>query len=111
MARLVLFAVALTYPACAGWTQTPASPPSPWQVSAEPRPTRSFDSSSTGANPPASDYAENSFVTETELLPNGMIGFGMFGEKRVGSIHSRATVRDFTIPRQRKPAVRFSLKF
>jgi hypothetical protein len=50
-------------------------------------------------------------VAGTELLPNGMFGVGMFGEKMGESAHSAATVRDFYTPRARKPAVGFSLKF
>ena len=50
-------------------------------------------------------------VAGTEVLPNGMFGVGMFGEKTAETAHSRATVRDFSLPQDRKPAVGFSLKF
>ena len=111
MARLVLVALALSFPTCAGWAQTPTPSASPWQVGAEPRPARSFDLTSTHINQPSGDDSEDGVVAGTELVPDGVVGFGMFGAETEELTHSRATVRDFTVPRQRKPAVGFSLKF
>ena len=50
-------------------------------------------------------------VAGTEMVPNTMIGIGIFGEKVERAAQARATVRDFTLPKTRKPAVGFSLKF
>ena len=111
MVRLLPVAVALASTSVAGWAQTPNSPASPWRADAEPRAMRSFDLSSTQTNQHSSNDPAGRVVFGTELLANGTAGFGMFGEESTQPAQSRATVRDYTLPRSRKPAVGFSLKF
>ena len=111
MGRLVLVALAVSIPSAAGWAQTPSPAPSPWQTNVEPQTVRALDLSLAQANPLSPDNPDSRVVAGTEVLPHGMLGFGMFGDKAEGTVHTRATVRDFTLPRARKPAVGFSLKF
>jgi len=111
MVRLFPVAVALSLTPVAGWAQTPISPPSSSRADAEPRPTRSFDLSSTRTNQPFSNVPAGRVMFGSELLDNGTAGFGMFGEETTGPAQSRATARDYTLPSSRKPAVGFSLKF
>lgn len=110
MGRLVLIAFGLWVPAGAAWAQ-PAPPPSPWHVNAEPQPVKLLDLSPTDADPLINDGPDSRVVAGTEVLPNGMFGVGMFGEEMEESVHSPATVWEFSLPKQRKPAVGFSLKF
>jgi hypothetical protein len=44
-------------------------------------------------------------------MPNGVIGFGLFGQRSAGPGGSPVTARDWALPKQRKAAVGFSLKF
>lgn len=53
----------------------------------------------------------SNIVAGTEVSPNGMVGFGIFGEKSGELAQPPVTNRDYTLGRQRKPAVGFSLKF
>jgi hypothetical protein len=110
MARKSLFSLALIALPAAGLAQTQGQTPSPWQAAPEPPKTQSFDLSSTRTSLP-SDNPDSRVVAGTEVLPNTMVGFGMFGDQMQPSSHSRSTVRDFSLPRDRKPAVGFSLKF
>lgn len=110
MARIGHFGWALLAFPAVGIAQTPAPSASPWQVQVEPQKAQSFDIASTRINLP-SDNPDSRVVAGTEVLPNGMVGFGMFGERTQSANHSRSTVRDFSLPRDRKPAVGFSLKF
>jgi hypothetical protein len=110
MGRLVLVALAIAIPAGTGWSQ-PAPSPSPWHVNVEPQAAQAPDLSLAETSQLYSGDPDSRVVAGTEVLPNGMFGVGMFGEKTAETDHSRATVRDFSLPRDRKPAVGFSLKF
>ena len=44
-------------------------------------------------------------------MPNGVLGVGMFGQKAEKGPLSAATARDYSLRKQRKAAVGFSLKF
>lgn len=47
----------------------------------------------------------------TQLAPDTLVGFGIFGLKAEKSPHAAATARDLSITRSRKAAVGVSLKF
>ena len=63
------------------------------------------------ANLPPVNRNESRIIAGTELAPNAIVGFGMFGFKSERSLHSPVTARDLATTRQRKAAVGFSLKF
>lgn len=111
MGRLVLVALAISIPAAAGWAQTASPAPSPWQTNVEPQTVRALDLSLAQSNQLSPVDPDSRIVAGTEVLPDGMFGLGMFGDKAEGTAHARATARDFTLPPARKPAVGFSLKF
>jgi len=111
MARLVLVALALSFSASGALAEAPNPPPSAWHVANEPMPPHSYDLMPIQMDERPAYDPEGRIVAGTEVLPNGTVGFGMFGERGKQSVHSRATVRDFTLPKARKPAVGFSLKF
>jgi hypothetical protein len=110
MGRLVLVALAIAIPSGTAWSQ-PAPSPDPWHANVEPQAASELDLSLAEPSQLYSGDPDSRIVAGTEVLPNGMFGFGMFGEKTAETAHSRATVRDFSLPRARKPAVGFSLKF
>jgi|RhiMethySRZTD1v2_1073278.scaffolds.fasta_scaffold3254753_2 hypothetical protein len=110
MGRLVLVAFAIAMPAGTAWSQ-PASSPNPWHVNIEPQAVHEPDLSLADTGQLYSGQPDSRIIAGTEVMPNGMFGIGMFGEKTAPRAHAPATVRDFSLPRNRKPAVGFSLKF
>jgi hypothetical protein len=111
MARPTIALLSMLLLASAGWAQSPAPPPNPWQVIVEPEPTPGFDLSTGVTQSTSAGGPGSRIVADTEVLDDGTFGFGMFGHKAERSAHSPATARDFGMPRDRKPAVGFSLKF
>lgn len=63
------------------------------------------------ANPSDQRFAGSRIIAGEEVMPNAVIGFGFFGEKAERGAHSRATARDLALPKTRKAAVGFSLRF
>jgi hypothetical protein len=47
----------------------------------------------------------------TELAPDTLVGFGIFGLKAEKSPHAAATARDLSLTRSRKAAVGLSMRF
>lgn len=75
------------------------------------RPASRFAISDIPASPRLSPQAGSRIIAGTELSPNAMIGFGIFGEKPERAAHAPATSRDLRLPKSRKAAVGFSLRF
>jgi hypothetical protein len=113
MARLVLLLLSVPLLTTPGWAQSQASgqPSNPWQVAPEPKPAPSFGLSSSLTDPRSQFDHGTQLIAGTELMPNGQVGVGTFGERADRPVDMRATARDFTIPRQPKTAVGFSLRF
>jgi len=61
--------------------------------------------------PSARFVASDERVGKTEIAPNTQFGFGMFGLKSEKSPLQPATGREIDMPKQRRAAVGFSLKF
>jgi hypothetical protein len=82
----------------------------PWNVSEDAKPSPDFnivdDSTAPGRTSKGSVI-----IAGTELIPNAMVGFGMFGERAERPDHARSTSRDYSLPRSRKAAVGFALRF
>lgn len=111
MARLVATIIVLTLPAiaCGAHAAEPSS--SPWRAGPKAQPIRSFDIPDQTSNNRAGKGWESRIFAGRQLMPNGVIGVGMFGQKAEKGPHSAATARDYSMPKQRKAAVGFSLKF
>jgi hypothetical protein len=84
---------------------------SPWSVSEERKPARSFDVADISGDPNAADEKGSLIVAGRELAPNTTFGVGLFGEKAERPIHRPSTNRDHAMPRSRKAAVGFALRF
>lgn len=111
MARLVLIGMALTLSTAAATAQPPGERQNPWQTD-ELRPAgRDFTMPGEHRDGAARPGSGSRIFAGEELMPNGVIGFGMFGEKAERSPHSRSIARELTLPKQRKAAVGFLLKF
>ena len=110
MGRLVLVALAISIPAGTAWSQ-PAPAPDPWHVNVEPQAAPEPDLSLAEPSQYYSGARGSRIIAGTEVLPNGMFGFGMFGETKEDSARPPVTVGEFSLPKQRKPAVGFSFKF
>ena len=87
MGRLVLVALAIAVPAGTAWSQ-PAPSPSPWHVNVEPQAAQAPDLSLAETSQLYSGDPDSRVVAGTEVLPNGMFGVGMFGEKTAETAHS-----------------------
>jgi len=108
MARLVAQILLLTSPMIAAGAQA-AGPPNAWHVDPEIPPSRSFDIPDQVVS---FNVGKGSRIfAGRELIPNGVLGVGMFGPKADKSPHSAATARDLSMRKARKAAVGFSLKF
>lgn len=110
MARLVVFALAVSLSSASGLASAADRPSNPWSGAEESRAPPSFDipdeidlagSRATGSR----------IIAGTEVLPNATVGFGMFGQKVEKSPHASSTVRELAIPKSRRAAVGLSFKF
>ena len=100
MVRLGSVALILLSLPAAAWSGPPAG--------AEPGQSRSFHL----PRPPADfRFVADERFGRTEIAPNAHIGFGMFGLKPEKSHLRPVTGREINIPKQRRAAVGFSLKF
>ena len=82
----------------------------PWDVSADEKSSRNFDivDDATGA---VGGSKGSVIIAGTEVTPNAMVGFGMFGERAERPAHARSINRDYSLPKTRKAAVGFALRF
>ena len=110
MVRLVLVAFAMAILSVSGIAQAADTPRNPWQGPKEPRPAPSFDIPDE-LETTASTTNGSRIFAGTEVIPNAIVGVGMFGEKAEKSPLPPAVQRDLAIPKSRKPAVGFSFKF
>jgi hypothetical protein len=85
--------------------------PSPFQVSEEQKPERSFDIVDYPADTDSSGVKGSKIIAGTELLANTSIGFGMFGEKADRPDHTRSITRDYSVPKSRKAAIGVAFRF
>lgn len=109
MARLVATILLLTLPIAPG--AHAAEPPSIPSPAEQKHPSRSFLLPEAGPGVAGRDKSGSRIFAGKELMPNGVIGIGIFGPKAEKGPHSAATARDLSIRKQRKAAVGFSLRF
>ena len=62
-------------------------------------------------DPHADRFESGDRIGRTEIAPNTLFGFGMFGLKSEKSPQRAVTGRELDLPKQRRPAVGFSLRF
>ena len=111
MARLVatIFVLTLSPIAVGAHAAEPVS--SPTQTDQRAQSSRSFKLPEPTPRFSGEDHSSSRIFAGRELMPNGVIGVGMFGPKAEKGPHSAATARDLSVRKQRKAAVGFSLKF
>ena len=83
----------------------------PWHVRPEKRASPNFGITDDSVDPGTSAAKGSLIIAGTDLTPNTMVGFGMFGERAERPDHARSTNRDYSMPKTRKPAVGFALRF
>ena len=111
MARILTLAVASVFFAAPVQAQVATdSALSPWSVSEDEKASANFDivDDSTG---PGTATKGSMIVAGTELAPNAMVGFGVFGERTARPDHARSTIRDYSLPKSRKAAVGVAMRF
>lgn len=110
MARLV---ATILLPLISISTGAQAADPSgsPWHANEKIHHSRNFHISDQASDSKAGKAWGSRIIAGQQLMPNGMLGIGMFGHKAEKGPHSAATARDYALPKQRKAAVGFSLKF
>lgn len=84
---------------------------SAWSTRERAVPVRSFDIQNPQQSGRGDRDAGARIIAGRSLMPNGMFGLGFFGQKDAGASPGRVTGRELTIPKQRRAAVGFSLKF
>jgi hypothetical protein len=112
MARFVSIALAsvlITAPVQAQVAKDRVS--SPYQVSEEQQPERSFDIVDEATDTGGSSSKGSRIIAGTEVMANTMVGFGLFGEKADPPDHARSINRDYSIPKSRKAAIGVALRF
>lgn len=109
MARLLLVVTAASLASVSGIAHAADVPSGLPQATHEPRPAPSFDILDESAPNPKS-YGSR-IIAGTEVMPNAMLGVGFFGERAEKSAHAPSIAREFTLPKSRKAAVGFSLRF
>lgn len=83
----------------------------PWRADVKTHHSRNFHITDQASDSKAGKAWGSRIIAGQQLMPNGMLGIGMFGQKAEKGPHSAATARDYAMPKQRKAAVGFSLKF
>ena len=112
MARFVTIAFAFVLFAAPVQAQVAnSSAQSPWNVSEDAMPSPSFDIVDDSTDLSNSGTKGSVIVAGTELIPNTMVGVGMFGERAERPDHARSTNRDYSMPKTRKAAVGFAFRF
>ena len=87
MARLVAVALAISFSSVPGVASAADRPSNPWNGTEEPRPAPSFDIPDE-ADIENSKAAGSRIIAGTEVMPNTMVGIGMFGQKAEKSPHA-----------------------
>ena len=111
MARLIATLLVLTLVPLAAGAQAAEPSGTLLRADEKPRPARSFDIVDQTSDGNAAKAWGSRIFAGRQLMPNGVIGVGMFGPKAEKGPHSAATARDLSVRKQRKAAVGFSLKF
>jgi hypothetical protein len=75
------------------------------------QPSRSFLLPDAGRTADVRDRSGSRIFAGKQLMPNGVIGIGIFGPKAEKGPLSAATARDLSVRKRRKAAVGFSLRF
>ena len=110
MARLVATFLVLTFTSIAAGAPA-AEPSNPWHVDQKSEPSRTFDvADQVSAGRGAAGWGSRIFAGK-QLMPNGVIGIGMFGPKAEKGPHDPTIGRDLSLRKQRKASVGFSLRF
>lgn len=109
MARLSSLSIAILLSSVPA-TSLAAQAANPWHASDEPAPANSFDLPDERSARIGSSSGSR-IIAGTDVMPNATVGFGMFGHKSEKSQLAPATARDLSLPRTRRAAVGFSLKF
>lgn len=84
---------------------------SPWSGGEEPPETSSYSMPHSSPAPPAGTNGGTRIFAGTALLPNTVFGLGLFGERANREPLAPVTAREINLPKQRKAAVGFSLRF
>ena len=111
MARLAAMILVLTLAPMGAGAHAAESPKAPLHVDQKVQHSRSFKLPEFGSRFSRGDHSGSRIFAGRELIPNGVIGVGMFGQKAEKGPLSAATARDLSIRKQRKASVGFSLKF
>ena len=111
MARLAATILVLTLAPMAVGAHAAEPLNTPLHIAQKAQPSRSFKLPEFGSRFSRGDHSGSRIFAGRELMPNGVIGVGMFGQKTDKGPLSPATARDLSIRKQRKAAVGFSLKF
>ncbi|MCL6699236.1 hypothetical protein LZ496_10645 [Sphingomonas sp. NSE70-1] len=113
MARFVCLALSsmlLAAPLQAQVAKDRAPSPSPYHVTQEEAPQRSFDIIDDTADTNSSGKGSR-IIAGTEVMANTSVGFGMFGEKADPPEHTKSINRDYSVPKSRKAAFGVALRF
>ena len=83
----------------------------PWSGIEKPPETSNFSMPHAAPAPTAEMNGGSRIFAGTALLPNTMFGLGLFGERVSGEPLAPVTGREIDLPKRRKAAVGFSLRF
>lgn len=111
MARLAATILVLTLAPMAAGAQAAEPLNTSSHLDQKGQPSRSFKLPQFGSRFSHDDRSGSRIFAGRELMPNGVIGVGMFGQKAEKGPLSPVTARDLSIRKQRKAALGFSLKF
>lgn len=112
MARLVSQILILTLiPGAAAAQAGGTATSDPWHSNEKIHSPRSFDIPDQPVDPRSDTRFGSRIIAGTQLTANGMVGFGLFGQKSEKGPLSAVTARDLALPKSRKAAVGFSLRF
>jgi hypothetical protein len=110
MARLLLVTLAASLASVSGVAQSAEKPANPWQSPKEARPALTFDIPDE-EEAIGSSARGSRIIAGTEVIPNAVVGIGMFGQKTEKAPLPPVVARELAIPKSRKAAVGFSFKF
>ncbi len=111
MARLFPPTLVLAMASLATGAQAGEPLRSPWSGSEKPAETSGYSMPRAQPAPPAQRNGGTRIFAGTALLPNTMFGLGLFGERANREPLAPVTAREINLPKQRKAAVGFSLRF
>lgn len=111
MARLVSTGLiaALSALSSAAYAFEPSD--SPWSVAERSAPARAFSIAPHEGTTRSNRDGGTRMIAGKRIMPNGTIGIGFLGRNSASPSLAPVTVRDMAIPKQRKAAIGFSLKF